>query len=83
SRGIGVGITKQLLEPPANLKFIATARDPARATALQDLKSTAKGPSHVITLDVDQDDGILRSYEEVRAILGDRGLNYLVNNAAI
>ncbi|KAI0746454.1 C-factor [Daedaleopsis nitida] len=82
SRGIGLGITKQLLESPANF-IIATARDPAKATALQELKSTAKGTLHVITLDVDQDDGILRSYEEVKAILGDNGLDYLVNNAAV
>ncbi len=37
----------------------------------------------MIKLDVDDDDAIVRSVEEVKAILGDRGLDYVVNNAAV
>ena len=82
SRGIGLELTKRLLENPENF-IIATCRDVARATALQALKDTAKGTLHIIRLDVDETDGIERSYDEVEALVGDRGLDYLVNNAAI
>ncbi|KAI0715865.1 C-factor [Cerioporus squamosus] len=82
SRGIGLELAKQLLESPSNF-IIGTARDPAKATALQSLKDTARGTLEVIQLDVDDTNGIERSVEVVKAILGDRGLDYLVNNAAI
>ncbi|KAI0730617.1 C-factor [Earliella scabrosa] len=82
SRGIGLELTKTLLQSPENF-IIATARDPARATALHGLKETAKGTLRVIKLDVDDNDGIQSSYEEVASIVGDKGLDYLVNNAAI
>ncbi|KAI0779262.1 C-factor [Fomes fomentarius] len=82
SRGIGLELTKQLLESPANF-IIATVRDPAKATALQGLSDTARGTLRVIQLDVDDEHGIERSYDEVVSILGDRGLDYLVNNAAV
>ncbi|RDX45928.1 C-factor [Lentinus brumalis] len=82
SRGIGLELAKQLLDSPSNF-IIGTVRDPAKATALQALKDTARGTLEVIQLDVDDTNGIERSVEEVTAILGDRGLDYLVNNAAI
>ncbi|RDX40872.1 C-factor [Lentinus brumalis] len=82
SRGMGLELAKQLLESPSNF-IIGTARDPAKATALQALKQTARGTLEVIQLDVDDTNGIERSVEEVTAILGERGLDHLINNAAI
>ena len=75
-------LTRRLLESSENF-VIATARDPAKAIALQALKQSAKCTLAVIKLDVDDTDAIVRSVEEVKAILGDRGLDYLVNNAAV
>ena len=82
SRGIGLGLTKQLLESPHNY-IIATCRDPSKATALNELQNTAKGRLRVIRLDVDVQESMLQSVEEVSALVGERGLDYLVNNAAI
>ncbi len=82
SRGIGLELAKQLLESPSNF-IIGTVRDPVKATALQALKETARGTLEVIQLDVDDPNGIERSVEEVTTILGERGLDYLINNAAI
>ena len=82
SRGIGLDLTRRLLELSQNF-VIATARNPAKATALQALKQSARGTLFVIKLDVADTDAIVRSVEEVKAILGDRGLDYLVNNAAV
>ncbi|CDO74375.1 hypothetical protein BN946_scf184956.g4 [Trametes cinnabarina] len=82
SRGIGLGLTKKLLEDPANF-VIATCRNPEKATALEALKDGANGTLHIVKLDVDDLDGIRQSVNEVAQILGGRGLDYLVNNAAV
>ncbi|RPD60394.1 C-factor [Lentinus tigrinus ALCF2SS1-7] len=82
SRGIGLDLTKRLLESSENF-IIAAVRNPEKATALQALTLSGKGTLIVIKLDVDNADAIIRSVEEVKAILGDRGLDYLINNAAV
>ncbi|KAI0325669.1 NAD-P-binding protein [Cubamyces sp. BRFM 1775] len=82
SRGIGLGLTEQLLRDPANF-IIASCRTPEKATALKALKDTAKGTLHIVKLDVDDLEGLKNSVNEVSQILGDKGLDYLVNNAAV
>ncbi|EIW59784.1 NAD-P-binding protein [Trametes versicolor FP-101664 SS1] len=82
SRGIGLELTRQLLEDPANF-IVATCRTPAKATALEVLKTTAKGTLHIVKLDVDDIEGIKQSVNDVASLLGERGLDYLVNNAAV
>lgn len=51
NRGIGFELVKQLLEAPSNL-VVATCRNPEKATALSDLKTSAKGTLRIIRLDV-------------------------------
>ncbi|OSX61340.1 hypothetical protein POSPLADRAFT_1146187, partial [Postia placenta MAD-698-R-SB12] len=82
SRGLGLEIVRQLIRSPANL-VIATCRNPANATALQALKSDAKGPLHIIPLDVSDPNSIRSSVKTVGDILGEQGLDYLYNNAGI
>lgn len=73
---------KQLLDTPSNL-VIATCRDLDKATALSDLKTTAKGTLHIIQLDVTDFANVRASVKEIETIIGNIGLDYLVNNAAI
>ncbi|KAI0375993.1 NAD-P-binding protein [Pilatotrama ljubarskyi] len=82
SRGIGLGLTEQLLKDPANY-IIATCRNPEKATGLHALKDTARGTLHILKLDVDDLDGIRKSVKEVEPLLEKTGLDYLVNNAAV
>ncbi|KAI0630619.1 NAD-P-binding protein [Trametes polyzona] len=82
SRGIGLELAKQLLASPDNL-VIGTARNPEKATALNDLKASAKGTLHVIQLDVSDFDSIRASAKDLERILGDTGLDYLINNAGV
>ncbi|KAL1948609.1 hypothetical protein VTO73DRAFT_10415 [Trametes versicolor] len=82
SRGIGLEIVKQLLASPTNL-VIAGVRTPEKATTLTDLKSAAKGMLHVIKLDVSVFASVRASAKEVEVILGDSGLDYLINNAGV
>ena len=77
SRGIGFEIVKQLASDPSNEVF-ATCRDPDSAFAL---KSLAK--LHVVKLDVNDEASIRWASEAVSRILGDKGLDYLINNAGI
>ncbi|EIW54646.1 NAD-P-binding protein [Trametes versicolor FP-101664 SS1] len=82
NRGIGLEIVRQLLASPTNL-VVAGVRTPEKATALIDLKSTAKGTLHVIKLDVSNFASIRASAKDLEAILGDSGLDYLINNAGV
>lgn len=67
---------------PTNL-VVASVRTPEKATALLDLRSTAKGTLHVIKLDVSDFASVRASAKEIEAILGDSGLDYLINNAGV
>ncbi|GFO08402.1 RNA-directed DNA polymerase from mobile element jockey [Plakobranchus ocellatus] len=81
SRGLGLEFVKQYLAlPSAPEVIIATCRDPTSATSLQDI---AKSHScvKVIKLDVQKDEDIENAYKETAALVGDRGLNILINNA--
>lgn len=82
SRGIGFEIVRQLLSSPTNV-VVAAARTPEKASALKDLQKTAKGTLHVIKLDVSDFESIRASAKDLLAILGDNGLDYLINNAAV
>lgn len=82
SRGIGLELVRQLVSNPNNI-IVATCREPARASKLHMLKEGAKGQLHVVALDVSSETSIRGSVAEVAKILGDRGLDYLYNNAAV
>ena len=82
SRGIGLELVRQILAVPSNF-VIATCRTPDKATALHALKESAKGTLHVLPLDTSDKastDAVVKPVEE---LLGSRGLDYLINNAAM
>jgi len=82
SRGIGLEIVRQLVADPTNF-VVATCRNPDGATALKALASSAKGTLHILKLDVASEQSIRDSFKPVSELLGDKGLDYLYNNAAI
>ncbi|KAI0632799.1 NAD-P-binding protein [Trametes polyzona] len=82
SRGIGFETVRQLLESPNNL-VIAACRTPEKASALHALKDSAKGTLYLVPLDVSDWDSIRAVPKAIEPILGDRGLDYLINNAGI
>ena len=68
-------MVKELLKHKDIQIVIATARNPAKATAL---KAIPDPRLHIVALDVDDDASIKKSYKEVEKIVGDHGLNVLV-----
>ncbi|KAI0325668.1 NAD-P-binding protein [Cubamyces sp. BRFM 1775] len=82
SRGIGLELTKQLLESPSNI-ILAACRDPSKATALKTLAQSSNGRVHVLTADVTNHQSIRDAAKEAASIVGDSGIDYLVNNAGI
>ncbi|XP_062333973.1 C-signal-like [Osmerus eperlanus] len=83
NRGIGLQLVKALV----NGKFtpeviIATARDPGRAGELQELAS--KNCSiHIVKLDVIDQQAIFQAVQCTSSLVGEKGLNCLINNAGI
>ncbi|XP_035828616.1 uncharacterized oxidoreductase C663.08c-like [Aplysia californica] len=83
SRGLGLEFVRQILQlPTAPEILIAACRNPSSAIDLQNL---AKGnPSlRVIKLDVEKDEDIISAAQQTKKIIGERGLNLLINNAGI
>ncbi|KAH9852412.1 NAD-P-binding protein [Lenzites betulinus] len=82
SRGIGLELVRQLLESPSNI-VVAACRNPEKATALSDLGKTSKGTLHVVQIDVGDFASVQASAPTLEKILGETGLDYLINNAGI
>ncbi|KAH9852413.1 NAD-P-binding protein [Lenzites betulinus] len=83
SRGIGFEIVRQLVASPDNL-VIAACRTPEKAFRLIVLQKTVPlGRLHITKLDTSDFDSIRASAKDMEKILGEKGLDYLVNNAAI
>ena len=84
SRGIGLELTKQLLELPVSQvgKVFAVTRSGSSAS-LRDLAN--RNPDRVVHViaSVDDTESVKRAAREVKAKLGAQGLDVLVNNAGI
>ncbi|XP_034031441.1 C-factor [Thalassophryne amazonica] len=70
----------QSVDRPANI--ISTARNPTVSPDLQELSRSSPGV-HIVTLNVDSQQSITSALQEVQSIVGNSGLNCLINNTAI
>ena len=75
-------MTKQLLQSPDNI-VLAACRSPSKADALQALTASAGGRLHVLRLDVNDIQSIKDAAREAAQIVGEKGVDYLVNNAGV
>ncbi|CAL1529793.1 unnamed protein product [Lymnaea stagnalis] len=83
SRGLGLEFVKQFLKLPVPPKIlIAGCRNPNTAESLKNI-ANANPSVKVIKLDVQKDEDIERASQETKSIVGDLGLNLLINNAGI
>ncbi|XP_074162696.1 uncharacterized protein LOC141564285 isoform X2 [Sminthopsis crassicaudata] len=83
SRGIGLGLVRGLLaRSPAPDLVIATCRNPDQAQELQQLKEQHQS-LRVLQLDIVCEDSIRKVVRETEALVGEKGLNCLINNAGI
>ena len=82
NRGIGLELVRQLLSSPSNV-VIAACRSPTKAIELQKLSEDAKGRLHLVALEVSDKKSIGEAAQEVDGIVGDKGVDYLINNGAL
>ncbi|XP_067683647.1 C-signal-like [Haliotis asinina] len=85
SKGVGLGLVKAFLELPNPPKHVfASCIDPDNdeSTELREVASQAPCIT-VVKLDVRSDADIANAVTTVRHVLGERGLNLLINNAAV
>ncbi|CAJ0598796.1 unnamed protein product [Cylicocyclus nassatus] len=95
NRGIGLGLVKQFLKNKEVQHVIATSPivispseqqrgfQKRREAFLQELKEISDKRLAVLKLDVTSDESINTLYPQVEKIVGDRGLNVLLNNAGM
>nr|XP_055042352.1 C-factor [Misgurnus anguillicaudatus] len=84
NRGLGLEIVKQLLEGHC-FKIFAGCRDPdgPNSESLRELASKHPSIVTLVRIDVADPRSIKESAEKVSSLLGNSGLNLLVNNAAV
>lgn len=84
SRGIGLELTKQLLELPVSKvsKVFAVARN-AKSEAIEQLVKEYPDRVYPISASVDNDASVRDAAETVKTKLSGHGLDVLVNNAGI
>ncbi|GMT06555.1 hypothetical protein PENTCL1PPCAC_28730 [Pristionchus entomophagus] len=80
NRGIGLGLTRHLLFNPSVATVIATARD---VDSAKELKALSCPKLHIIQLEVVNEDSIANAVKKVSEIVGENGLDFLINNAGI
>ncbi|GMR47592.1 hypothetical protein PMAYCL1PPCAC_17787, partial [Pristionchus mayeri] len=80
NRGIGLALVKEFLKDQRVKNVFATHRDTADIKSLNHIKDKRL---KVITMDILYDDEIMKVVQQVSDIVGDDGLNVLINNAAV
>ncbi|KAF8353835.1 hypothetical protein PRIPAC_95458 [Pristionchus pacificus] len=80
NRGIGLGITRQLLSNSSVATVIATARD---VNSAKELNALSSPKLHIVQLEVVNEESIANAAKKVAEIVGDNGLDVLINNAGI
>ena len=85
SRGLGLELVKQLLRAPASSvsTIIATSRSPSPPAALEEQIKASYGRAHHVQLDVVDKSSIQSAFQNISQLLSGRGLDVLINNAAI
>ncbi|KAI0715867.1 NAD(P)-binding protein [Cerioporus squamosus] len=82
NKGIGLELVRQLLSSPSNI-VIAACRNPSKASELQSLSESTQGRLHLVALDVSSKESINNAAREVAGMTGEKGVDYLINNAGI
>ena len=81
-RGLGLALTKELLSRPASevKMVITTARKSNQA--FEDLESASSGRVAFVQMELNEA-SVKRAATEVEKVLGDSGLDVLINNAGV
>uniref|UniRef100_A0AC34RII7 Uncharacterized protein n=1 Tax=Panagrolaimus sp. JU765 TaxID=591449 RepID=A0AC34RII7_9BILA len=82
NRGLGLAFVRELLKLHGIENIFAACRNPADATELKKLAASNKSIT-VVKLDVENDNDIAEAVQIVEKKVGNKGLNVLINNAAV
>ena len=75
-------MTRQLLQSPGNI-VLAACRNLSKADALQGLTASSGGRLHVVRLDVNDIQSVEDAARKAAQIVGEKGIDYLINNAGV
>ncbi|RUS22240.1 hypothetical protein BC937DRAFT_89931, partial [Endogone sp. FLAS-F59071] len=82
NRGIGLGLVEELAVNPSVSLVIAAARNP-ESESLQTLIAKSNGKIKTVKLDIADEKSTQQAGRDAQAIVGDKGLDILINNAGI
>lgn len=83
SRGLGLALVLELVSRPASEigKVFATSR--GDSSALTELAKASPGRVELVKLDVTDQESIKKAAAQVEGVVGDKGLDVLINNAGV
>ncbi|PTB43756.1 hypothetical protein M441DRAFT_24047 [Trichoderma asperellum CBS 433.97] len=81
SRGIGLGIVKQVLSAYPQATVFATARNPDKATELQALSDSNKGRIQIVAVDADDSNSVLQAAAKIGEKIG--SLDVVIYNSGV
>uniref|UniRef100_A0A914Z7X3 C-factor n=1 Tax=Panagrolaimus superbus TaxID=310955 RepID=A0A914Z7X3_9BILA len=82
NRGLGFAFVQELSKLSFVDHIFACCRTPSKANALTELAEN-NSKIHILKLDVENDDDLKEAVQKVEKVLNGKGLNVLINNAAM
>jgi NAD(P)-dependent dehydrogenase (short-subunit alcohol dehydrogenase family) len=83
SRGVGLKLTEILASKPASEVSIIFAAARTETDALKALAAKFPGRIEIVSIDVTSENSAKQAASKVEQLLGDKGLDVLINNAGI
>ncbi|KAL8276528.1 hypothetical protein RQP46_011076 [Phenoliferia psychrophenolica] len=81
NRGVGLGLVIESLKRSSDVTVFATAREPAKATALAELQQTFPGRLHILKADMTDEASLVAAAAELKDVT--HSLNTLIINAGV
>jgi NAD(P)-dependent dehydrogenase (short-subunit alcohol dehydrogenase family) len=81
NRGLGLAFTKYLVSLPASQVSIIFAAARSESAALEEVIASSGGRVVPVKLDTTNEENVKEAVSQVEKVLGDRGLDVLINNA--
>ncbi|KAJ5115026.1 hypothetical protein NUU61_000785 [Penicillium alfredii] len=83
SRGIGLKITSILASKPASEVSVVFAASRTESDALKKLIANSSGRVKFINIEVTNEESVKKAASEVKQVVGEKGLDVLLNNAGV
>lgn len=83
SRGLGLALVTEILALPSSEAKLVVATSRSESSALKKVIESSQGRAVFVKIEVTSEESIKSAVTQVEKVLGDGGLDVLINNAGI